>query len=89
VGDFWFATAPCLKGSTVLDISMRRSVLNVVSTVKCHIRFGWICSSAWLCCSVVEWEVLCVAALYLPLNKDVEHLGSHILRHYLCGGSLY
>jgi hypothetical protein len=36
--------------------------------------------------SVVECKVLCVVVVYLPLNKDVGHLGSHIPPHCLCGG---
>lgn len=35
VGDSWFGTAPCLKGGPILNRSMGRSILYVVSTVKC------------------------------------------------------
>jgi len=34
VGDLWFSAAPSLKGRLILDKLMRRSVLDVVSTIK-------------------------------------------------------
>ena len=34
LGDLWFSATPSLKGGLILDRPMRRSVLDVVSTIK-------------------------------------------------------